>query len=59
MRTRERGNVNLAFERPGTYEVAAEKEGFFRWIRSGVEVDEGPCHVETVGLTARLTPKSN
>lgn len=58
-RTRERGGVSLALERPGTYEVTAEKEGFFRWIRSGVEVDEGPCHVETVGLTARLVPTSS
>lgn len=58
-RTREGRGVILALERPGTYEVTAEKEGFFRWTRSGVEVDEGPCHVETVALTARLTPNSN
>ncbi len=50
--------ASLAFERPGTYEVTVEKEAFNTWSRSGVEVTEGECHVNTVELTARLVPLS-
>lgn len=48
--------VGLGSERPGTYDVTAEKEGFSTWSRSGVVVEQGLCGPETVDLTARLTP---
>lgn len=51
--------AHLALERSGTYEVSVEKDGFLTWEESGVEVDEGVCHVETVSLAARLVPSSN
>lgn len=47
-----------AYERPGTYVVAAAKDGFETWIRTGVEVAQGECHVATVELQAVLQPLS-
>ncbi|HEX7117278.1 MAG TPA: hypothetical protein VF212_00720 [Longimicrobiales bacterium] len=44
------------FDRSGTYEVVAEHEGYVDWRRTGVEVEDGECHVITRELTARLTP---
>lgn len=44
------------FERPGTYDVRVEENGFAPWVRRGVNVTEGRCHVETRELTARLQP---
>lgn len=41
-------------ERAGTYEVHAEHEGYAPWVRTGVTVTEGQCHVITRELTARL-----
>lgn len=54
--TRNEGQASLAHERAGTYEVMVEKNGFSPWSRSNVTVDEGECHVNTVELTARLSP---
>lgn len=45
-----------AFERPGSYEVTIAREGFRPWSQSGVVVSRGVCHVNTVTVTARLTP---
>ncbi len=50
--------ATLAHERAGTYEVTADKAGFFPWHRSGVVVPEGRCGPETVELTAQLAPSS-
>ena len=47
-----------AFERPGTYTVVIENPKYLPWSRSGVRVTSGPCHVNTVRLTARLTPRN-
>jgi ribosomal protein S16 len=44
------------FERPGTYHVHVEKDQYLSWVKSGVNVPQGRCHVETQELTARLQP---
>ena len=46
--------LQSATERPGVYTVTVRKAGFVDWVRSGVVVTAGECHVETVVLTARL-----
>jgi hypothetical protein len=45
-----------ADERPGTYEVRVEREGYLPWFQTGVRVTRGRCHVQTVHLHADLTP---
>ena len=44
----------LVRERPGSYTVTVEREGYQLWSRTGVRVTRGECHVRTVELTARL-----
>ncbi|WP_141491513.1 carboxypeptidase-like regulatory domain-containing protein [Longimonas halophila] len=48
-----------ALGRPGTYEVTITKDGFEPWVRSGIEVAEGECNVQTARLTAELQPTSD
>lgn len=48
--------ANLAFERPGTYRVTATAEGYRPWVKDGVRVTEGRCHVRTVTLEALMQP---
>ena len=45
-----------ADERPGTYEVFVEREGYAPWSTSGVRVTAGTCHVRTVRVQSELTP---
>jgi hypothetical protein len=45
-----------ADERPGTYEVFVEREGYAPWSTTGVRVTAGVCHVRTVRVQAELTP---
>ncbi len=45
-----------ADERPGTYEVRVERDGYLPWFQTGVRVTQGRCHVQTVRLRADLTP---
>lgn len=45
-----------ADERPGTYTVTLEKSGYETWTASGIRVADSNCHVQTVSLTAELTP---
>jgi hypothetical protein len=45
-----------ADERPGTYEVFVEREGYAPWSTTGVRVTSGVCHVRTVRVRAELTP---
>lgn len=45
-----------AYERPGTYSVEIERQGYAAWRREGVRAPEGRCGVETVRLTAKLRP---
>ena len=48
------GPYPLAFERPGTYTVTVEQEGYRLWSVTGVRVTKDECHVRTVTLAARL-----
>lgn len=47
-------SFRAADERPGTYEVTILKDGYAPWVRSGVRVTRGTCHVNTVTLDAFL-----
>lgn len=44
-----------AMERPGTYDVRIEKDGFRPWTRENVTVESGDCGPRTRRLTAELT----
>ncbi len=44
----------LAFERPGTYDVSIQAAGYRPWTKTGVQVGADECHVQTVTLTAAL-----
>lgn len=44
----------LADERPGTYTVTVEKDGYRPWTRNGIRVTKDACHVRTVSVTALL-----
>ena len=46
--------LQSAEERPGIYTVTVRKSGFVDWVRRGVLVTAGRCHVRPVALTARL-----
>lgn len=43
-----------AFERKGIYEVTVRAPGYRDWVRSGVLVRPGDCHVQQVELQAPL-----
>jgi len=45
-----------AGEEAGVFTVQVAAPGYEPWSRAGVEVVEGPCHVETVRLDAELVP---
>jgi hypothetical protein len=45
-------------ERAGVYRLAVSAEGYQLWIREGVRVREGRCHVETTDVEVRLTPRA-
>jgi hypothetical protein len=45
-----------SFERAGTYAVTVRRANYVQWDTTGVRVTEGVCHVNTVTLTARLSP---
>jgi len=44
-----------AGERPGRYTLTVERAGYGAWVRDGVVVLRGECHVTPVSLEARLT----
>jgi hypothetical protein len=50
------GPYGLAHERPGSYTVTVQQDGYATWSRNDVVVTRGDCHVHTVGLTALLQP---
>jgi hypothetical protein len=47
-----------AWDRPGTYSVRIERNGYQRWDTSGVRVQADQCGASTVQLVARLSPTS-
>jgi hypothetical protein len=46
----------LAWEQPGTYDLAIQVNGYAVWRRTGIVVQAGPCHVMPTRLMARLVP---
>ena len=50
------GPYDLARERPGTYTVTVEQQGYRIWSQPNVSVGRDACHVRTASLTARLQP---
>ncbi len=48
------GLAALAYERAGHYDVTVSATGYRLWRRTGVEVEDGGCHVQTARVTARL-----
>ena len=45
---------SLAEERPGSYTVTVEKEGYQPWSRDDIRVIRGECHGQRVELVALL-----
>ena len=43
-----------AEERPGVYRIEVTRAGYSPWVRQGVRVSAGRCHVQPVLLEARL-----
>jgi hypothetical protein len=46
--------IGGADERAGTYSLRITRPGYQTWTQSNVKVQEGPCHVFTTQLNARL-----
>lgn len=40
--------------RPGTYDLLVERNGYAKWQRSNVRASSGPCGVKTTEVHARL-----
>jgi hypothetical protein len=49
--------LGAADERPGTYQVHLEAEGYGDWDTTGVRAGFDGCHVTTARFTARLQPQ--
>jgi hypothetical protein len=47
-----------AFDRPGTYSLHVEAEGYAAWDTVGLTAARGECHFETVAVTARISRQS-
>lgn len=45
---------STAWERPGTYSVTADVDGYQPWRRDGIAVSSGLCHVITQRVVAKL-----
>lgn len=50
-------NWSTAWERPGTWTVTIDTDGYARWQQGGLIVTQGLCHVAAVAVTARLQRK--
>ena len=50
--------ILLVGERPGTYDLEVNAEGYAPWDKRGVKVSRGECHVKRVDVVARLTRSS-
>lgn len=55
--SKERG-VEVAYDRPGTYDVEIDARGYHPWKVGNIPVLPGRCHVRTVLLVAHLVPLS-
>ena len=47
-------SIALVYERPGTYDVTVNANGYQQFVRTGVVVTKGECHVNPVEIVARL-----
>ena len=47
-------SLSGAWERPGTYDVRVDREGYAPWRTAQVAVAADECHVRTVTLTASM-----
>ena len=45
-----------AFERPGTYQLKVNQQGYAPWSEDNIVVSKDTCHVITVKLEASLSP---
>jgi hypothetical protein len=43
-------------EREGVYRLEVAAPGYHFWIREGIRVRGGACHVETTDVEVRVTP---
>jgi hypothetical protein len=50
--------LGAAWERPGTYSIRIEREGYQPWDTSGVHVQADQCGASPVEFVARLSPAS-
>jgi hypothetical protein len=50
--------LGAAWERPGTYSIRIEREGYQLWDTSGVHVQADQCGASPVKFVARLSPAS-
>ena len=48
--------LTAAYDRPGTYTIELRRPGYYPWVRSGVRVVRGVCHVEKTQIMAALVP---
>jgi hypothetical protein len=48
--------LRAADERPGTYDLFVERDGYQAVSLSGIEVSMGKCHVNTVAMEVTVVP---
>jgi hypothetical protein len=49
--------VSGAWERNGNYDIIVSNPDYLTWLRQNVPVTADECHVQTVLVTAKLSPK--
>ena len=48
--------LSAAYERPGTYDLFLEREGYQAVSLSGIEARDGGCHVQTAAVNITMVP---
>ena len=48
--------LSAAYERPGTYDLFLEREGYQAVSLSGIEARDGGCHVHTAAVNITMVP---
>ena len=48
--------LSAAYERPGTYDLFLEREGYQAVSLSGIEARDGECHVHTAAVNITMVP---